>query len=216
MSLKQNDSVIFEAIESEEKRQHNTLELIASENFVSPDVSELQLVRHQGGGPGAGPIGIKEKQIPYLPIPRIEYNNEKYVFNSNHSLSIERVKSYNGNFGILVRAYTDIRTIVPQGFRQVSESAVLHANDLRKKLEPYFEATYSQICKHEFVLFGSRQKKLDVRTLDMTKHLLDFGYHPPTAYFPSNLEECMMIEPTETESKETLDTLAADGLELHA
>ncbi|MCM3413155.1 aminomethyl-transferring glycine dehydrogenase subunit GcvPB [Metabacillus litoralis] len=163
---------------------------------------------HGGGGPGAGPVGVKKKLIPYLPIPRIEEYEGKYVLNSNQPLSIGRVKGYYGNFGILVRAYTYIRTMGPEGLRQVSESAVLHANYLRKKLEPYFDSPYSQICKHEFVLSGARQKNLGVRTLDMAKRLLDFGYHPPTIYFPLNVEECLMIEPTETESKETLDAFA--------
>lgn len=163
---------------------------------------------HGGGGPGAGPVGVKEKLIPFLPVPRVEKVNEVYVLDTNQPLSIGRVKGYYGNFGILLRAYTYIRTMGPDGLRQVSESAVLHANYLRKKLEPYFEAPYSQICKHEFVLSGSRQKKLGVRTLDMSKRLLDFGYHPPTIYFPLNVEECLMIEPTETESKETLDAFA--------
>lgn len=163
---------------------------------------------HGGGGPGAGPVGVKSKLIPYLPVPHIEKDKDHYVLNYNQPLSIGRVKGYYGNFGILVRAYTYIRTMGPEGLRQVSESAVLHANYLRKRLEPYFEAPYSQICKHEFVLSGSRQKKLGVRTLDMAKRLLDFGYHPPTIYFPLNVEECLMIEPTETESKETLDTFA--------
>jgi glycine dehydrogenase subunit 2 len=163
---------------------------------------------HGGGGPGAGPVGVKENLIPFLPVPRVEKVNDVYVLNSNQPLSIGRVKGYYGNFGILLRAYTYIRTMGPVGLRQVSEGAVLHANYLRKKLEPYFEAPYSQICKHEFVLSGSRQKKLGVRTLDMAKRLLDFGYHPPTIYFPLNVEECLMIEPTETESKETLDAFA--------
>ncbi|MFJ5624948.1 aminomethyl-transferring glycine dehydrogenase subunit GcvPB [Peribacillus loiseleuriae] len=163
---------------------------------------------HGGGGPGAGPVGVKEKLIPFLPVPRVEKDGGNYVLNSNHPLSIGRVKGYYGNFGILLRAYTYIRTMGPEGLRQVSESAVLHANYLRKRLEPYFEAPYSQVCKHEFVLSGSRQKKLGVRTLDMAKRLLDFGYHPPTIYFPLNVEECLMIEPTETESKETLDAFA--------
>ncbi|KMY42755.1 aminomethyl-transferring glycine dehydrogenase subunit GcvPB [Peribacillus loiseleuriae] len=163
---------------------------------------------HGGGGPGAGPVGVKEKLIPFLPVPRVEKDGGNYVLNSNHPLSIGRVKGYYGNFGILLRAYTYIRTMGPEGLRQVSESAVLHANYLRKRLEPYFEAPYAQICKHEFVLSGSRQKKLGVRTLDMAKRLLDFGYHPPTIYFPLNVEECLMIEPTETESKETLDAFA--------
>ncbi|WML26452.1 aminomethyl-transferring glycine dehydrogenase subunit GcvPB [Neobacillus sp. OS1-33] len=163
---------------------------------------------HGGGGPGAGPVGVKEKLIPFLPVPRVEKVNDVYVLDSNQPLSIGRVKGYYGNFGILLRAYTYIRTMGPVGLRQVSEGAVLHANYLRKKLEPYFEAPYTQICKHEFVLSGSRQKKLGVRTLDMAKRLLDFGYHPPTIYFPLNVEECLMIEPTETESKETLDAFA--------
>jgi glycine dehydrogenase subunit 2 len=151
---------------------------------------------------------VKEKLIPFLPVPRVEKVNEVYVLDSNQPLSIGRVKGYYGNFGILLRAYTYIRTMGPDGLRQVSEGAVLHANYLRKKLEPYFDSPYSQICKHEFVLSGSRQKKLGVRTLDMAKRLLDFGYHPPTIYFPLNVEECLMIEPTETESKETLDAFA--------
>ncbi|MCM2532386.1 aminomethyl-transferring glycine dehydrogenase subunit GcvPB [Neobacillus pocheonensis] len=163
---------------------------------------------HGGGGPGAGPVGVKEKLIPFLPVPRVDKVNEEYVLDFNQPLSIGRVKGYYGNFGILLRAYTYIRTMGAEGLRHVSESAVLHANYLRKKLEPYFDAPYSQICKHEFVLSGSRQKKLGVRTLDMAKRLLDFGYHPPTIYFPLNVEECLMIEPTETESKETLDAFA--------
>ncbi|OMP66307.1 aminomethyl-transferring glycine dehydrogenase subunit GcvPB [Domibacillus epiphyticus] len=163
---------------------------------------------HGGGGPGAGPVGVKKKLIPYLPVPRIEKQNDQYFLNDNQPLSIGRVKGYYGNFGILVRAYTYIRTMGPVGLRQVSESAVLHANYLRKKLEPYFDSPFSQVCKHEFVLSGSRQKKLGVRTLDMAKRLLDFGCHPPTIYFPLNVEECLMIEPTETESKETIDAFA--------
>jgi glycine dehydrogenase subunit 2 len=163
---------------------------------------------HGGGGPGAGPVGVKEILIPYMPVPRVEKDGDQFVLNSNCPLSIGRVKGYHGNFGILVRAYTYIRTMGNVGLREVSEGAVLHANYLRKKLEPYFESPYSQICKHEFVLSGSRQKKLGVRTLDMAKRLLDFGYHPPTIYFPLNVEECLMIEPTETESKETMDAFA--------
>ena len=160
---------------------------------------------HGGGGPGAGPVGVKEFLLPYLPVPRVEKDGDQFVLNSDYPLSIGRVKAYHGNFGILVRAYAYIRTMGPIGLREVSEGAVLHANYMRKKLEPYFESPYPQVCKHEFVLSGSRQKKLGVRTLDMAKRLLDFGYHPPTVYFPINVEECMMIEPTETESKETMD-----------
>lgn len=163
---------------------------------------------HGGGGPGAGPVGVKESLIPYLPIPRIEKDGKNFVLRSDYSLSIGRVKGFYGNFGILVRAFSYIRTMGSEGLRQVSEGAVLHANYLRKKLESHFESPYPQLCKHEFVLSGSKQKKLGVRTLDMAKRLLDFGYHPPTIYFPLNVEEAFMVEPTETESKETIDAFA--------
>ncbi|WP_046174490.1 aminomethyl-transferring glycine dehydrogenase subunit GcvPB [Domibacillus indicus] len=169
---------------------------------------------HGGGGPGAGPVGVHKKLIPFLPVPRIEKEDGKFVLKTNEPLSIGRVKGYYGNFGILVRAYTYIRTMGPAGLRQVSESAVLHANYLRKKIEPYFVSPYEQVSKHEFVLSGSKQKKLGVRTLDIAKRLLDFGYHPPTIYFPLNVEECLMIEPTETESKETLDAFAAAMIQI--
>ncbi|SEN72150.1 glycine dehydrogenase subunit 2 [Amphibacillus marinus] len=163
---------------------------------------------HGGGGPGAGPVGVTKELAPYLPIPRVEKNGDQYTLNTSEKLSIGRVKGYYGNFGILARAYTYIRTMGPDGLYQVSESAVLHANYLKKRLEPYYATPYPQVCKHEFVLSGSKQKKLGVRTLDIAKRLLDFGYHPPTIYFPLNVEEGLMIEPTETETKETLDAFA--------
>lgn len=162
---------------------------------------------HGGGGPGAGPVGVKEFLIPYLPVPRVEKDGDKFVLNSDHPSSIGRVKGFYGNFLILVRAYTYIRTMGAEGLNEVSDAAVLHANYLRKKLEPYFESPYDN-CMHEFVLSGSRQKKLGVRTVDMAKRLLDHGFHPPTVYFPLIVDECMMIEPTDTESKETLDAFA--------
>ncbi|MDQ0256276.1 glycine dehydrogenase subunit 2 [Evansella vedderi] len=160
---------------------------------------------HGGGGPGSGPVGVKKDLVPYLPKPQVVKEGETYRFNYNIPQSIGRVKPYYGNFGINVRAYTYIRTMGPVGLRKVSEYAVLNANYMFRRLEPYFDAPYTQHCKHEFVLSGRRQKKLGVRTLDIAKRLLDFGYHPPTIYFPLNVEECLMIEPTETESKETLD-----------
>ncbi|WP_430113707.1 aminomethyl-transferring glycine dehydrogenase subunit GcvPB [Paenibacillus macerans] len=122
------------------------------------------------------------------------------------SASIGRVKAFYGNFGILVRAYAYIRSLGPEGLRQVSENAVLNANYMMKRLAPYYEMPYEdQTCKHEFVMSGSGLAQYGIRTLDVAKRLLDFGYHPPTIYFPLNVEECIMIEPTETESKETLD-----------
>ncbi|MDP4550217.1 aminomethyl-transferring glycine dehydrogenase subunit GcvPB [Alkalihalobacillus macyae] len=160
---------------------------------------------HGGGGPGSGPVGVKSDLIPYLPKPVLVKEDGAYRFEYDRPQSIGRVKPYYGNFGINVRAYTYIRTMGPEGLKQVSENAVLNANYMMRRLEGAFVLPYKQHCKHEFVISGKNQKKLGVRTLDMAKRLLDFGYHPPTIYFPINVEECMMIEPTETESKETLD-----------
>ncbi|MEK5441876.1 aminomethyl-transferring glycine dehydrogenase subunit GcvPB [Fredinandcohnia sp. FSL W7-1320] len=160
---------------------------------------------HGGGGPGSGPVGVKEDLIPYLPKPVLVKTEEGYQFDNNRPHSIGRVKPYYGNFGINVRAYTYIRSMGPDGLKAVTENAVINANYMMRRLEPYFDLPYDRHCKHEFVISGRRQKKLGVRTLDIAKRLLDFGYHPPTIYFPLNVEECMMIEPTETESKETLD-----------
>ncbi|CAH0245395.1 MULTISPECIES: aminomethyl-transferring glycine dehydrogenase subunit GcvPB [Peribacillus] len=160
---------------------------------------------HGGGGPGSGPVGVKSDLIPYLPKPLVVKQGEQFVLDYDRPQSIGRVKPYYGNFGINVRAYTYIRSMGPDGLKAVTENAVINANYMMRRLEPYFDLPYNRHCKHEFVLSGRRQKKLGVRTLDIAKRLLDFGYHPPTIYFPLNVEEGMMIEPTETESKETLD-----------
>ncbi|QZT32696.1 aminomethyl-transferring glycine dehydrogenase subunit GcvPB [Caldalkalibacillus thermarum TA2.A1] len=160
---------------------------------------------HGGGGLGSGPVGVKKELIPFLPVPVLKKEGDRYTFDYDLPHSIGRVKAYYGNFGINVRAYAYIRTMGDEGLRKVSEYAVLNANYMMRKLAPYFDLPYDQHCKHEFVLSGKRQKKQGVRTLDMAKRLLDFGFHPPTIYFPLIVEECLMIEPTETESKETLD-----------
>jgi len=184
---------------------------IARPGDMGFDVVHLNLHKtfatpHGGGGPGAGPVGVKKELIPFLPKPMVEKNvNGKYYLDYDIPQSIGMVKAYYGNFGILVRAYTYIRTMGPEGLRKVSEDAVLNANYMMSKLKDYFDLPYEKYCKHEFVLSGKRQKKYGVRTLDMAKRLLDFGFHPPTIYFPLIVEECIMIEPTETESKETLD-----------
>nr|WP_279538042.1 aminomethyl-transferring glycine dehydrogenase subunit GcvPB [Paenibacillus turpanensis] len=161
---------------------------------------------HGGGGPGAGPVGVKEILAPFLPAPVVAKGADgAFRLEGDIPQSIGRVKAFYGNFGILVRAYAYIRTLGPDGLRAVSENAVLNANYMLRRLAPYYDVPFDRVCKHEFVLSGKRQKKHGVRTLDMAKRLLDFGYHPPTVYFPLIVEECMMIEPTETESKETLD-----------
>jgi glycine dehydrogenase subunit 2 len=160
---------------------------------------------HGGGGPGAGPVGVKKILEPFLPKPMVIKEGDQYKLEYDIPGSIGRVKGFYGNFGILVRAYTYILTMGGEGLKRVSENAVLNANYMMRKLQPYYDLPYDRVCKHEFVLSGKRQKKLGVRTLDIAKRLLDFGYHPPTVYFPLIVEECLMIEPTETESKETLD-----------
>lgn len=161
---------------------------------------------HGGGGPGSGPIGVSKELEPFLPKPvLVKGEDDLLTFDYDREKSIGRVKPFYGNFGIYLRAYTYIRSMGGIGLKQASEYAVLNANYMMRKLEKEFTLPYTQHCKHEFVLSGSVQKKLGVRTLDMAKRLLDFNYHPPTIYFPLNVEEAMMIEPTETESKETLD-----------
>ncbi|RDY70752.1 glycine dehydrogenase subunit 2 [Halobacillus trueperi] len=160
---------------------------------------------HGGGGPGSGPVGVTAEFAEYLPAPILTKENDLYVFDYDRPQSIGRVKPYYGNFGINVRAYTYIRTMGPEGLKKVSEYAVINANYMMRRLQEEFDLPFDRHCKHEFILSGKRQKKLGVRTLDMAKRLLDFGYHPPTIYFPINVEEALMIEPTETESKETLD-----------
>ncbi|WP_404452992.1 aminomethyl-transferring glycine dehydrogenase subunit GcvPB [Virgibacillus necropolis] len=160
---------------------------------------------HGGGGPGSGPVGVSKELEPYLPKPLLVKGEDGYKFEYDRPNSIGRVKPYYGNFGINLRAYTYIRTMGAEGLKKVSEYAVLNANYMMRKLEKEFDLPYPQHCKHEFVLSGKRQKKLGVRTLDVAKRLLDYGYHPPTIYFPLNVEEGLMVEPTETESKETLD-----------
>lgn len=160
---------------------------------------------HGGGGPGSGPIAVSEELAPFLPKPTVNKKDGIYYFDYNRPLSIGRVKPYYGNFGINLRAYTYIRSMGPDGLKKVSEYAVLNANYMMRKLEKYYELPYKQHCMHEFVLSGKKQKELGVRTLDIAKRLLDYGFHPPTIYFPLIVEEALMIEPTETESKETLD-----------
>ncbi len=161
---------------------------------------------HGGGGPGAGPVAVSEKLAPFLPVPTVEKVGDRYTLLYDRPESIGRIRSFYGNFGVLVRAYAYIRTHGPDGLRRVSEHAVLHANYLMRRLEPYFDLPFDRHCKHEFVLSGRRQKKATgVRTLDIAKRLLDFGIHSPTVYFPLIVEEALMIEPTETEPLEVLD-----------
>lgn len=169
---------------------------------------------HGGGGPGAGPVGVKKELEPFLPVPVVklvqnsELDQNHYHLDFYRPQSIGRVKSFYGNFGVILRAYAYIRTMGPDGLRKVSETAVLNANYLMNRLKNSFIVPYDRTCMHEFVLSGQKQADKGVRTLDMAKRLLDFGYHPPTIYFPLIVQESMMFEPTETESMETLNRFA--------
>lgn len=160
---------------------------------------------HGGGGPGAGPVGVREDLVEFLPYPTVEKVGDKYTLDYERPNSLGKVKSFYGHFTILVRAYTYILTLGAQGLREVSETAVLNANYMMHKLKENYKLPIDQLCKHEFVLAGIKDKSTGVTTLDIAKRLLDFGYHPPTVYFPLIIEEAIMVEPTETESKETLD-----------
>ena len=160
---------------------------------------------HGGGGPGSGPIGVTEELAPYLPKPVVREKDGVYDLDYDRPQSIGMVKTFYGNFGINVRSYTYIRTMGPEGLKKVSEYAVLNANYMMRRLEKEYELPFTQHCKHEFVLSGKKQKALGVNTLNIAKRLMDLDVHPPTVYFPLIVEEALMIEPTETESKETLD-----------
>lgn len=159
---------------------------------------------HGGGGPGSGPVGVKKELIPYLPVPVIEKKENIYALNYDKPESIGKIKSFFGNFGMLVRAYTYILTMGAEGLKTVSEIAVLNANYMKEKLKDYYMAL-DTVCKHEFVLGGLKEANGGVTTLDVAKRLIDYGYHPPTIYFPLIVDSAIMIEPTETESIETLD-----------
>jgi glycine dehydrogenase subunit 2 len=175
---------------------------------------------HGGGGPGSGPVAVTSKLAPYLPTPLIKKiqipptpfdkgGKGDFTFTLDYSQpkSIGRVKGFYGNIGVIVRAYIYIRMLGAIGIKEVSEIAVLNANYVAAKLKKYYHLPYDKYCMHECVLTGEWQfKKNGVRTLDIAKRLLDYGVHPPTIYFPLIVHEALMIEPTETESKATLDT----------
>lgn len=160
---------------------------------------------HGGGGPGSGPVGVKESLIPFLPVPIIEKIEEKFILNYDKELSIGKIKNFYGNFGLLVRAYTYILSMGGDGLKRASEIAVLNANYMKEKLKDFYYLPINQVCMHEFVLGGLKKGDHHVSTLDIAKRLLDFGYHPPTIYFPLIVDSAIMIEPTETESLETID-----------
>ena len=176
---------------------------------------------HGGGGPGAGPIAVSERIEPYLPRPQVVRRQTGdngpgwfYDLDFDRPKSIGRLRGFQGNYGVFVRAYAYIRSLGAAGLREVSEVAVLNANYLLARLKregvlEYLPEAYERVCMHEFVLSGAPMKhELGIKTLDLAKRLLDHGVHPPTVYFPLIVDEALLIEPTETETKETLDRFA--------
>jgi glycine dehydrogenase subunit 2 len=169
---------------------------------------------HGGGGPGSGPVGVCEKLVDFLPGPIVEVieagdEDEAPLFGLvMPAQSIGRVKAFHGHFGMLVRAYTYIRMQGKAGMRAIADHAVLNANYLRARLRGTYHVPYDRICMHEFVAEGRWAEAPDIRALDVAKRLMDFGFHPPTNYFPLIVHEALMIEPTESESKQVLDAFA--------
>jgi glycine dehydrogenase subunit 2 len=181
---------------------------------------------HGAGGPGAGPIAVRTALAPYLPAPVVarrdketkrqgDEENPEYYLDYDRPNSIGRVRSFFGNVGILLRGYCYIRTLGPEGLREVSENAVLNANYLLARVKAAFDVPHGDRCMHEFVASAEKIKRArGISAMDVAKRLLDFGFHAPTVYFPLVVKEALMIEPTETESKETLDAFAEALLEI--
>ncbi len=170
---------------------------------------------HGGGGPGSGPIAVSERIAPFLPVPVVVRNEDgAFALEYERPRSIGRLRGFHGNYGCFVRSYAYICSLGGDGLKDASETAVLNANYLLARLKEhgvaeYLPLPYGELCMHEFVLSGGPMKRvLQIKTLDLAKRLLDFGFHPPTVYFPLLVEEALMVEPTETETKETLDAFA--------
>ena len=162
---------------------------------------------HGGGGPGAGPVGVQKHLVPFLPISRVDKRKDNtYTLEYNYPKSIGYIAPFYGNFLIVLRAYAYCMLLGADGLKEVSENAVLNANYMMNKLKDVYALPYDMPCMHEFVLSASRQAEKGVRALDIAKALIDRGFHPPTIYFPLIVKEAMMVEPTECESKETLDS----------
>jgi len=173
---------------------------------------------HGGGGPGAGPIAVSDRLEPFLPVPVIVRSESEdgaptFDLDEDRPKTIGRLRGFHGNYGVFVRSYAYICSLGAEGLREASEVAVLNANYLLARLREtageHLPVAFDRACAHEFVLSGAPMKReLGVRTLDLAKRMLDYGYHPPTVYFPLLVDEALLIEPTETETRETLDEFA--------
>ncbi len=188
----------------------NALMGIVKPGDLGVDVQHINLHKtfatpHGGGGPGSGPVAVSEKLKPFLPIPIIDYDGKRYFLEWNQPSSIGRVHGFMGNFGVIVRAYAYIRSMGPDGMRKISETAILNANYIKQSLRHHYNLPYAEVCKHECVLNDEFQSGKGVTTMDIAKRLMDYGFHPPTVYFPLIVHGSIMIEPTESESKRNMD-----------
>ncbi len=189
----------------------NALMGITTPSLMGFDVIHLNLHKtfstpHGSGGPGAAAIGVSDKLVDFLPTPLVDKNNRGYYLNYRLKHSIGRVKAFYGNFSVLLKAYAYLRRLGAEGIKRVAQHAVLNANYLRKKLEGVYDIASPRPCMHEFVISCRRQKEeYGIGAVNIAKRLIDFGIHPPTMYFPLIVKEALMIEPTETESRKTLD-----------
>jgi glycine dehydrogenase subunit 2 len=193
----------------------NSIVGIARPGDMGFDIVHLNLHKtfatpHGGGGPGSGPLAVTERLERFLPAPVLEWDEgtERWRWDHDRPDSIGRIHSFHGNFGINVRAYAYLRSNGPEGLRRIAERAVLNANYLKTLITETFPTAYPGTCMHEFVSTAKALRRHGVRATDVAKRLIDLGYHPPTIYFPLVVEEALMVEPTETESKETVDGLA--------
>jgi glycine dehydrogenase subunit 2 len=177
---------------------------------IGVDVMHLNLHKtfstpHGGGGPGSGPVCVKRKLEPFLPVPRVVKEKEKYVLSGDCPESIGKVQAFHGNVGVMIKAYSYIRSMGPENLKKASQLAVLNANYIKESLKGTLHLPYDRPCMHECVFSDEHQKADKVTTLDMAKRLMEYGFHPPTVYFPLVVHGAIMIEPTETESKEDID-----------
>jgi len=160
---------------------------------------------HGGGGPGSGPVCVKKHLEPFLPVPRVVVENGKYALSENYPQSVGKLQAFHGNVGVIIKAYCYIRSMGPKNLKKASRLAVLNANYIKEMLKGTLDLPYDRPCMHECVFSDKHQRPAKVLTLDMAKRLMDYGFHPPTVYFPLVVQGAIMIEPTETESKEDLD-----------
>ncbi len=169
---------------------------------------------HGGGGPGSGPVGVTEELAPFLPVPRIISDQDLFRLEKKRPSSIGPATAFTGNVGVILRAWGYIRMLGAKGLRRVSDHAVLNARYMLEKLKGAYKLAYEEPCMHEFVMAGLRKSNEDIHTMDVAKRLIDLGLHPPTVYFPLIVPEALMIEPTETESRETIDLAAEKFLQV--